>query len=54
MKKIFGFVAVAVATLSLSSCDLEKLPYTAIEQDVAFQSVQDLTNYRVGDRKSVV
>ena len=48
MKKIFGFVAVAVATLSLSSCDLEKLPYTAIEQDVAFQSVQDLTNYRVG------
>lgn len=48
MKKIFGFVAVAFAALSLSSCDLEKLPYTAIEQDVAFQSVQDLSNYRVG------
>ena len=48
MKKIFGFVAVAVAALSLSSCDLEKLPYTAIEQEVAFQSVQDLSNYRVG------
>ncbi len=48
MKKIFGFVAVAFAALSLSSCDLEKLPYTAIEQEVAFQSVQDLSNYRVG------
>lgn len=48
MKKIFGFVAVAFAALSLSSCDLEKLPYTSIEQDVAFQSVQDLSNYRVG------
>ncbi|MBO5903544.1 MAG: RagB/SusD family nutrient uptake outer membrane protein [Tidjanibacter sp.] len=48
MKKIFQFVAVALATLSISSCDLEKLPYTAIEQEVAFQSVQDLANYRVG------
>lgn len=48
MKKIFGFIAVAVATLSLSSCELEKLPHTAIEQDVAFQSIDDLSNYRVG------
>lgn len=46
MKKIFWIVAVALATLSLSSCDLEKLPYTAIEEDGAFISVDDLTNYR--------
>ncbi len=46
MKKII-FIAISALTALLVSCDMEKLPYSAIEESIAVQTMDDATNLRV-------
>lgn len=46
MKKII-FIAISALTALFVSCDMEKLPYTGIEESIAVQTMEDATNLRV-------
>lgn len=49
MKRIYTVLSMlAVLTLSTVSCDLEKYPYSDIEQSIAFKSLKDATTLNNG------
>lgn len=46
MKKLI-FIAISALTALFVSCDMEKLPYTGIEESIAVQTMEDAANLRV-------
>lgn len=48
MKKIYSILAAALLTFGVTSCDMEKYPYNAVEESQYMTSLNDFANARVG------
>lgn len=48
MKKIYTFLAAALLAFGVSSCDMEKYPYNAVEESKYMTTLNDFASARVG------
>lgn len=48
MKKIYTILATTLLVAGMSSCDMEKYPYNAIEESLYMTSANDFANARIG------